>query len=58
MNNLAKMFVAYRQKHDISQTEIAKQIGVSKSTMCRIEDGYDFDLDTLGKIAAWMRRSK
>lgn len=56
--NLAKMFQAYRQKYDRSQSQLAELIGISHSTMCRIEQGADFDLDALTKIFIWMRETK
>jgi len=54
MNNLAKMLAAYRQKNDMSQRELGKSIGLPHSTMCRVEQGKDFDLNTFAKLLAWM----
>lgn len=54
MNNLSKSLSAYRQKHDMSQRDLAKSIGLPISTMCRVEQGKDFDLNTFSKLLAWM----
>lgn len=57
MNNLAKMFIAYRQKYDVSQRSQAREMGVSAATMSRIEDGQGMDLDTIFKLLAWMKEN-
>lgn len=40
---------------DITFDEVKKQIGVSKSTLSRIENGSTPDLDTFGKICGWLK---
>lgn len=54
MNNLSKMFLAHRQKENLSQKDMAKQLGINASILCRIEKGTDVSLSTFGKLLAWM----
>jgi len=54
MTRLAKMLTAYEQKFDLSGRKIAEEIGVDKSTFCRIKQGKMADSSNLAKIITWM----
>lgn len=38
----------------ISMDEAAKQIGISKATLCRIEKEKMPDIETFGKLVSWL----
>lgn len=48
------MLTAYEQKYDLSGREIAKEIGVDKSNLCRIKQGKMPDAKNMAKIITWM----
>ena len=45
------------EKRRIGTREFAKQIGVSASTLSRIENGKIPDLETFFKLCFWMKKS-
>jgi DNA-binding XRE family transcriptional regulator len=51
---LGKMLRVYRASQDISQKDLAADIGIEAATLCRIEDGKTGDQHTIGKIIAWL----
>lgn len=53
--NLGRIFVAYREYYRLSIRALAKEIGVSFSTVARIEKGEMYDLDTWRKVEKWMK---
>jgi DNA-binding Xre family transcriptional regulator len=53
IHHLAKMIAAYQQKHDVEAKDMAKEIGISESSLCRIRQGKKPDADGLWKIVAW-----
>lgn len=55
---LGEMLLSYRQKKDINARDLAKEIGMSASTLCRIERGNNPDVDTYLKILNWMNRDE
>ncbi|MBP1762371.1 MAG: hypothetical protein H6Q64_1913 [Firmicutes bacterium] len=43
----------YRQKHNLSQRELAEKLGVTKSMMAKLESGdYNYSVEQLWSIAA------
>ncbi len=54
MQLLAKRIRAYRLAARISQQEMAEESGVSKSTICRFEQGQNVNL-TLGNFISLLR---
>lgn len=54
MSHLAKILKAYRQKYDISQQTIADELGVVRSTICRIEKGKPCDHEMTIKLINWI----
>ena len=56
VTKLGQLLLAYRQKKDIQARDLAKEIGVSASTLCRIERGKNPDVDSYLKILNWMNR--
>lgn len=52
---IGKLLKFYRQKYDISLRKLAEDIGISESTLSRIENGKFLpDLRTFQKIFNWM----
>jgi len=45
---------AHRQANDLSMREAAKRIGISFSTVHRIEHGEDYTVDSLLAVAAYL----
>jgi len=54
MNKVGKLLVLYRTMNDLNQRDLAKEIGVLPSTMCRLENGKAADQYTMVKIINWM----
>lgn len=53
---LKKDLITARQiNNDFSMDVAAKQIGISKATLSRIEKGKMPDVLTLGKLCRWMK---
>jgi len=50
------MLTAYQQKFDVESKGLAKRIGISESTLCRIKQGKMPDAEGLALIIAWMGR--
>lgn len=48
---IAQTVKAFRQARNMTQTDLAKQVGISKSTISRIEDGNEAKFENLHKIA-------
>lgn len=46
----------YRAKHELGIRELAKEIGISTSTISRIENGKDCDLESFSKLLIWLMR--
>lgn len=50
--SVSELLLAYRVKHDISQTELAKRLGTGQAKVSRLESGtHTPNLQTLKKIA-------
>lgn len=43
-----------RITESLTMREMADQIGVSASTLCRVENGKACDMRSLGRIMAWL----
>lgn len=56
ITKLGQLLLAYRQKKDIPAKDLAKEIGMSASSLCRIERGKKPDVDTYLKILNWMNK--
>jgi|GEM_PF-3576769 len=54
MTKLGLMLKAYEQKHDLSGRKLAEEIGINKSTFCRIKQGKMPDAHTLTTLLVWM----
>jgi transcriptional regulator with XRE-family HTH domain len=52
MNDLADRVLQRRQGRGIR--EAAKEVGISPATLSRVENGKVPDLETFGKICAWL----
>lgn len=49
-----KMLKAYRDKFDLSQEVIAKEVGASKPTISRVENGKDVSAKVFARLLLWM----
>ncbi len=54
MTNLGLALAAYQQKHDAENRAMAKEIGISASTLSRIKSGTMPDAAGFGKILLWL----
>jgi DNA-binding XRE family transcriptional regulator len=48
------MLKLYRTVQDMDQRTMAKEIGISASTLCRMEGGKNIDLSSMSKVLIWM----
>jgi transcriptional regulator with XRE-family HTH domain len=44
----------YRVFSELTQINLANEIGISKSTLSRLESGEEMDGATLGKVLVWL----
>jgi transcriptional regulator with XRE-family HTH domain len=44
----------YRIFSELTQINLANEIGISKSTLSRLESGEEMDGATLGKVLVWL----
>lgn len=51
---MGKLLRNYRLVHEIGMREMAKDIGIGASTLCRIEGGKEPDLATWLIIQEWL----
>lgn len=51
---LGKVIAGYRLANSVDQRVLAKQIGVSKSVLSRIENGCSCDVKALIAILKWL----
>jgi len=58
MTRLGLALSAYQQKHDVENRSMAKQIGISASTLSRIKGGTMPDAIGLAKIVLWFAQSE
>lgn len=56
MTNLGLALLAYQQKNDVRNDVMAKEIGITASTLSRIKQGKMPDADGLAKIILWMTK--
>lgn len=54
MNNIGKLLVAYRQKHDVTLRQLAAELEVSASTVSRLETGKQIDSENCIKVINWL----
>jgi transcriptional regulator with XRE-family HTH domain len=54
MTNLGLCIAAYQQKHDVENRVMAREIGISASTLSRIKSGKMPDAVGMVKIWAWL----
>lgn len=54
MMTLGKMLKAYRDKFDLSQEKIAEEVGTSKPTVSRLENGKDISAKVFARLLLWM----
>lgn len=54
MNNIGKLLVAYRQKHDVTLRQLAAELEVSTSTVSRLETGKQIDSENCIKVINWL----
>ena len=52
--NLGRVLAGYRNAVPLSVRDLAAQIGISHSTLSRIERGMPCDSGTLSKILLWL----
>lgn len=55
---LGKMLKLYRVTAGHDLRELSAEVGVSASTLCRIENGTACDMRSLAKLIAWMITEK
>ena len=53
---LGKLLTAYQQKYDVQSKALAKEIGISESSLCRIKQGTMPDAASLAKIMVWLTK--
>jgi hypothetical protein len=53
-NRLGALLRVYRTLHNRDLRAVAAEIGISHSTLARIEHGQAFDADTLLKVWQWL----
>ena len=58
MAPLGLMLKAYIQKHDVEAKALAKRIGLSESTLTRVQQGKMPDAEGLARIVLWMTQDK
>ena len=51
---LGQMFLAYRQKHQLSLKNIGDQCGVGSGLMCEFQNGNKVGHESMEKIMNWM----
>jgi DNA-binding XRE family transcriptional regulator len=51
---IGRLLKVYRTIHDIGQRALAREIGLSAPTICRVENGMKPDCDTTIKLIDWM----
>lgn len=51
---LGMMLTSYGQKYDRTDANVADEIGIGRSTFCRIKQGKLPDAENLAKIISWM----
>jgi predicted transcriptional regulator len=51
---ISEMIKLYRSKQSLNIRDCAKEIGISNSTLCRIENGKDCDLKSFVKLFTWL----
>lgn len=54
MAPIRKMIRQYRVMHDLEQKTLAREIGVSASSLCRFEGGKAMDEISTVKLIAWL----
>lgn len=54
MTNLGMALEAYQQKHDIRNDVMAREIGISASSLSRIKKGTMPDVGGMVKIIKWL----
>ena len=54
MTRLGKALAAYQQKFDMENRTMAKEIGISASTLSRIKQGTMPDAIGFAKIVRWL----
>lgn len=53
-NRLGYLIYCWRCVNEIGIREAAAQIGISRSTLSRVERGFEVDGATLAKILCWL----
>lgn len=53
-NRLGALVEGYRKANDITQRDLARQIGICASTLGRFEQGKKVDADTAAAIIEWV----
>lgn len=58
MTHLGEMLRLYRSINKWTMRELAREIGIMPSTLCRIEHGQAMDAATYLKLQVWMMRGE
>lgn len=53
---LGDMFLAYQQKFDVESKPLARELGISESTLCRVKQGRMPDAAAFARIVLWMTK--
>lgn len=56
VTHLGQALAAYQQKHDVAGKALAKNIGISESTLTRVKQGKMPDADGFAKIVLWLTK--
>ena len=51
---MGEAIAAWRESHEVTIRQLAKRIGIDKSTLSRVEHGENCDCETVAKILAWL----
>lgn len=54
MTRLAQVLLAYQQKHDVDAKKLAREIGISASSLCRLKQGKTLDAAGFVKVMTWL----
>lgn len=55
---LGEILRKWRLMMEIEQKVVARDIGISESTLCRIEKGQGCDANNLGKVLRWLLKDE
>ncbi len=51
---IGRVLTAYRQKYDITMRDLAREVGISAATICRVEAGCAVPERTFLRLVLWL----